>query len=106
MKIPEKRENNTSVAQVNRSPRKTFNIYDPEEAAPISSRSLDTKPSENWYKVKSKVTSYLAISKKDKFSAIHGDDNQYDRSGGREIPISHIKDDKVWKDKLADVHLM
>lgn len=106
LKIPEKRENNTSVTQVNSSPRKTFNIYDPEEAAPISSRSLDTKPSENWYKVKSKVTSYLAISKKDKFSAIHGDDNQYDRSGGREIPISHIKDDKVWKDKLADVHLM
>lgn len=106
LKIPEKRENITSVTQVNSTPRKTFNIYDPEEAAPISSRSLDTKPSENWYKVKSKVTSYLAISKKDKFSAIHGDDNPYDRSGGREIPISHIKDDKVWKDKLADVHLM
>lgn len=106
LKIPEKRENITSATQVNSTPRKTFNIYDPEEAAPISSRSLDTKPSENWYKVKSKVTSYLAISKKDKFSAIHGDDNPYDRSGGREIPISHIKDDKVWKDKLADVHLM
>lgn len=105
-KNPEKRENLTAVTQPNKTPRKTFNIYDLEEAAPISSRSLDTKPSENWYKVKSKVASYLAISKKNKFSAIHGDDNPYDRSGGREIPISHIKDDKVLKDKLADVHLM
>ena len=105
-KVKNEKGNTTTYNSKDKAPIKTFNIYDPEEAGPISSRSLDSKPSQNWFKVKSKITSYVAMSAKNKFSAIHGDDNIYDRSGAREIPISHIKDDRQWKHKLADVHLM
>lgn len=97
---------NPSTASVTNTPRRTINVYDPDEAAPISARSMDSKPSQNWYKMKSKVTSYVNISKKDKFSSIHGEDNAYDRSGTREISITHIKDDSQLKAKLAEVHLM